>query len=481
MSIQKLDYLILGGGLSGLYCAKRLLKEKGIKNLMILEAKNKIGGRIQTYKGLLNNNYADLGAQWILPQHTRILDLSKSYKLKVFPTYSQGQSIYQFNGKNYKDQDEILDKSAQDLFDQTDEFVDKFLSLLNHQQFIDSPKMTLQDQIDDFMASHVTIQDKHIQNLFRLHLVSNLESVTAYPLSKISLKYASFMEKQGKDFTSLQGEFDQLRMEGGVENLIEKLAQDFEAPKYVQLNQKAVQIIQHSNDLVEVQVLESTEKDSKYSKNEILIQKSYFAKKLIISVPPFIFKQIGLQLLNSQNQRKIQNLVQSYDVGNVIKTFLLYDTPFWRNKNLSGNAFCYENPYVTDIYDMSCSHSQNGMLQVFSVGQKATEAQKLSKTEFRTKIIQSLVSIFGRESYNYFDYYTHSFIEDPFVLGGYSGLQIGKLDQLGESPVQELVDFNTQKNQNIFFVGTETSQSFNGYMEGALRSVDWYFENSFKN
>ncbi|KAL4432016.1 hypothetical protein ABPG74_017752 [Tetrahymena malaccensis] len=481
MSIQKLDYLILGGGLSGLYCAQRLIKEKGIKNLMILEAKNKIGGRIQTYKGLLNNNYADLGAQWILPQHTRILDLAKNYKLKVFPTFSQGQSIYQFNGKNYNDQDEILEKSTQELFNRTDEFVDKFLSYLNQKQFADSSEMTIQDYIDDFIASIVNIQDKHILNLFKQHLVSNLESVTAYPLSKISLKYAAFMERQGKDFTSLQGEFDQLRMEGGVENLVEKLAQDFEAPKYVQLNQKVVNIIQHSNDVVEVNVLESTEKDSKYSQNEILIQKQYFAKNLIISVPPFIFKQIGLKLVDSQSQKKILNLVQNYDVGNVIKTFLLYDTPFWRNKNLNGNAFCYENPYITDIYDMSSSNSQNGMLQVFSVGQKATEAQKLSKSEFRTKVIQSLVSIFGRESYNYFDYYSHSFIEDPFVYGGYSGLQIGKLEQSGESPIQEFVDFNAKKNQNIFFIGTETSQSFNGYMEGALRSVDYLFQNTFKN
>ncbi|EAS05048.1 flavin containing amine oxidase (macronuclear) [Tetrahymena thermophila SB210] len=479
MSFQKLDYLILGGGLSGLYCAKRLLKERGIKNLMILEAKNKIGGRIQTYKGLLNNNYADLGAQWILPQHTRVQDLSKNYKLKLFPTYSQGQSIYQFNGKNLKD--EISDKSAQDLFDKTDEFVEQFLSFLNQKQITSIPNMTLQDYLDDFIVSNVNTQDKDILNLFKQHLASNLESVTAYPLSKISLKYAQFMEKQGKDFTSLQGEFDQLRMEGGVENLIEKLAQDFEANKYLQLNQKAVEIIQHSNDVVEVKVLESTEKDSKYSQNEILIQKSYFTKNLIISVPPFIFKHIDLQLLDSQHQQKIQNLTQSYDVGNVIKTFLLYDTPFWRNQNLNGNAFCYENPFITDIYDMSCSHSQNGILQVFSVGQKATEAQKLSKSEFRTKIIQALVSIFGRESYNYFDYFSHSFIEDPFVLGGYSGLQIGKLEQTGESPVQEFADFNTQKNQNIFFVGTETSQSFNGYMEGALRSVDWLLENSIKN
>lgn len=55
--------MIVGAGLSG-YAAAAKLMEKGFKDLTILEAENRIGGRINSI-AIDNNKFIDLGAQWV--------------------------------------------------------------------------------------------------------------------------------------------------------------------------------------------------------------------------------------------------------------------------------------------------------------------------------------------------------------------------------------------------------------------------------
>lgn len=43
------DVIIIGAGISGVAAATRLF-ERGISNILVLEAENRIGGRIHTYK-----------------------------------------------------------------------------------------------------------------------------------------------------------------------------------------------------------------------------------------------------------------------------------------------------------------------------------------------------------------------------------------------------------------------------------------------
>lgn len=46
------DIIIIGGGISGLYCAYRILKREPSKKVLVLEKTNRLGGRIETFKDL---------------------------------------------------------------------------------------------------------------------------------------------------------------------------------------------------------------------------------------------------------------------------------------------------------------------------------------------------------------------------------------------------------------------------------------------
>lgn len=90
--IIKEKVIIIGGGLSGLTLAY-LLQKKGI-NTTILEASQRLGGRIQTIKGPLGTPL-ELGATWFADKHLNFLSLINELGIQKFPQYSKGITIFQ--------------------------------------------------------------------------------------------------------------------------------------------------------------------------------------------------------------------------------------------------------------------------------------------------------------------------------------------------------------------------------------------------
>lgn len=59
--MQSARIIVVGSGISGISAASRLI-ENGFKNVVILEAGNRIGGRVWTIQ--FASNVVDMGAQW---------------------------------------------------------------------------------------------------------------------------------------------------------------------------------------------------------------------------------------------------------------------------------------------------------------------------------------------------------------------------------------------------------------------------------
>lgn len=84
--------LIIGGGLSGLLTGY-LLKKEGIP-FKILEARNRVGGRIHT---IYNENQAplEMGATWFNAQHKQLLSLLEALDIAYFKQYVDNTVFYQ--------------------------------------------------------------------------------------------------------------------------------------------------------------------------------------------------------------------------------------------------------------------------------------------------------------------------------------------------------------------------------------------------
>jgi len=87
---QSIDALVIGAGLAGLACAQRLMAAG--QRVMVLEARQRIGGRIWTEHR--QGCALDLGASWLHgttnnPIHRLV---SKDLRLQVIPTDEQSRT-----------------------------------------------------------------------------------------------------------------------------------------------------------------------------------------------------------------------------------------------------------------------------------------------------------------------------------------------------------------------------------------------------
>lgn len=99
--MQTAKVAIVGAGVSGLYAAYRL-KQAGINDFVMLEARHRIGGRILSVAALEadsddnNRNRFDLGPSWFWPQYQpQLADLIRSLGLETLMQFEQGDTLIQ--------------------------------------------------------------------------------------------------------------------------------------------------------------------------------------------------------------------------------------------------------------------------------------------------------------------------------------------------------------------------------------------------
>ena len=90
MNNQKV--IIIGAGLSGLMLAY-LLKQKGIQAL-VLEANDRIGGRINTIIGT-SGVTIEMGATWFSKQHPTLISLLENLEIPYFKQHTKGISLFE--------------------------------------------------------------------------------------------------------------------------------------------------------------------------------------------------------------------------------------------------------------------------------------------------------------------------------------------------------------------------------------------------
>ena len=84
---MKNDVIIIGAGLSGLTTAY-FLKQQG-KNVLVLEADARIGGRIMSIPSQNGKGSFELGATWFAEKHTHLNELLKMLDVERFEQYEE--------------------------------------------------------------------------------------------------------------------------------------------------------------------------------------------------------------------------------------------------------------------------------------------------------------------------------------------------------------------------------------------------------
>lgn len=93
---MKKKIIIIGAGISGIYLAYKLKKE-GF-SVLILEANNRIGGRIFTKK--IEETKVELGATWLWRYNEELLQVCRELKVSLFEQNMNGDALFEAASNN---------------------------------------------------------------------------------------------------------------------------------------------------------------------------------------------------------------------------------------------------------------------------------------------------------------------------------------------------------------------------------------------
>src|ERR1700730_9617033 len=92
-----LDVAVIGAGFSGLTAA-RTLCAAGLARIAVLEARDRVGGRV--FNGNVDKGFTvELGGTWVGPGQWAVIDLTQELGIALRPQYNKGDGYALVEGQ----------------------------------------------------------------------------------------------------------------------------------------------------------------------------------------------------------------------------------------------------------------------------------------------------------------------------------------------------------------------------------------------
>lgn len=450
------DVAIVGAGLAGLTAARRIAGAGATP--LVIEARERVGGRLLNHE-IGGGKVVEVGGQWIGPTQERIAALAAELGVGTFPTYDQGRHVIEMEGKRATFSGSFTDASlalVRDLskaisplaladFEQARVRLDRMARQVPLEAPWQAPKARRRDGQTFATWVRRNTRTAAARSLFELAT----EAVWAAEPADVSLLHILFYTHSGNGFNSLVGTgggAQQDRFEGGSQRLALLMADELGAER-VRLG-APVRRIEHGGDGVVVHAGDG-------SGGSVSVR----AKRAIVAVPPTLAGRIAydppLPALRDQ-------LTQRMPQGSVIKTMAIYEEPFWREEELSGQGTSDVGP-ARVTFDNSPADGTPGVLLGFLEGRFARQWAQRPAAERRETILAGHARLFGERAARPVEFVERVWAEEEWTRGCYGCLMTtGGWTEYGRA-LREPVG-------RLHWAGAETATVWNGYMDGAASS-----------
>ncbi|WCC80192.1 NAD(P)/FAD-dependent oxidoreductase [Cutibacterium equinum] len=435
------DSIIIGAGLAGLTAAEELASAG--HSVAVLEARSRVGGRLENAE-LSNGQVIDLGGQWVGEGHEELRSLIASQGLELVDS-TEGDVVVKARGRvSHVTNSSEPAAHALSPFELSDlgQGLLRFRRLAdrvaNNKGWTTANSTWLNQSLSQWVVSNVRTDAgrDYIIALFRRAFGVSPDDTTLFDgLTKANA---------GVDLESLvavNGGLKQQRVKGGIaqvaRNLARRLGDD------VKLS-SPVRRVHTDGQTVTVTTTDGTE---------------YQGRSVIVTVPPRLLKDIEFDPALPAERLEMAEKVPA---GNVIKAYLVYDSPWWRTSGASGQMGADEGA-VRVIFDTSDDETGKGVLMGFFEGTEASGYGKLS-VSLRQRAFEEVVeSAFGEAPSSPIEYLDRDWLSEAYT-GGCHGAHFAPSLWTTTGPIL------AQPLGRVLFAGAEYASSFNGYMEGALRA-----------
>ncbi|KAH8665410.1 hypothetical protein BGZ61DRAFT_401516 [Ilyonectria robusta] len=191
------------------------------------------------------------------------------------------------------------------------------------------------------------------------------------------------------------------------------------------------------------------------------------ARKVIVSIPGPEYKNVTF---NPPLPRQRDMYTKAVRYGCYIKFICLFKTPFWRRQGSCGLAQSFRGP-INHCRDTSVDDQGNYALACFLTAGPGRKWAGLDDDHRREAILKQLGSLFGvgyeAVKSEFLDSITSEWMQDRWAGWGCPLATTPPSTVIGEGADGEMIG---EKFGGVYFVGTELTNEWRGYMEGALRS-----------
>jgi monoamine oxidase len=434
---QQADVAVVGAGFAGMIAARNLVRSG--KRVVILEARDRVGGRVKG--GRIAGRPVDVGAMWVGPSQTRVLALIKEYGLHTTVQFETGKDIAELNGKRT-----IGDRETPGLDAETQADYERVVAELNHlteQVPLDAPWTMPQAEMYDSITADEWFNSKTsnlaLRSLFRL--TSRTDFTTDQ--SQISFLYFLTYLRSGDNFDVLNG------FENGAQAFVVRET----------FNHLAQLVAEELGDAIIKDAPVNTISQDATGATVISEKGSWQVDYVVVAIPLPLSVRIQYQPPLSP-QRDL--LTQHMPMGSVIKYWVAYEKPFWREKGLNGLAWSDQPP--SDAFcDETPLEGNPGLLVGFIDSRNALKWTGRPIEERKKAVIEQLVSFLGPEAAHPIDYEDQDWPAELWSRGCFSvSMPPGVMTTLGR--------VIREPHGRIHWAGTETSTRWMGYVDGAIRS-----------
>lgn len=430
------DVVVVGAGLSGLYAAL-LLKEFGL-SVVVVEARNRVGGLTFSPNSSAYGGRVDLGGQWVSPKQKRINMLIERYSVPLVKQFVTGQRVC-LHGK------------------------DTFLGAMGT-----VPGLTEQEQAAYKSAYGLLYEamDRIAPNPWESAGAAELDSMTyatwVNTICEPGRVHGAMTRIPGAYYGALAEEISALELLQKLKSCGGPIFMSDTDTGGQSAHMMGSQITSEgmARDLGEDVVLSSPVRSVNWSDDAATVYTDtgeWRARHVVFATSPTMINQIGF---TPQLPSRRRMLHQRFPNGRNSKAVIVYDTPFWRDRNLNGNVISTDGS-LTAAYDLGDENSRKGILITLFTGLPAYRLDSLTPSARKARIIELLTQALGPEARNPIEYMDQVWADETWSGGASSPFLVpGALTTIG-GELREPVG-------PLHWAGTHMSAEYRGYMEGAL-------------
>ncbi len=436
--MTRADIAVVGAGLAGLTAA-RTIADAG-RSVVVLEARDRVGGRTLV-EPIDDGQVVDVGGQWIGPTQDRMYRLAEEAGVETFPTNTDGSNLLELNGRLRRYSGTIPRLGPLVLLDiaRAQRKLNRMAGEVSAAAPWESPHASDWDGQTMRTWMKRNVRTSAARELFEVAC----SIAWGAPPEQLSLLHVLFYVSSAGSFERIldtEGGAQQDRFVGGSQQLSVWLAGRLgdrvllSSPvRRIEQTAGSVRVVADGADVV--------------------------AQHAIIAVPPNLAGRIEYEPLLLPNR---DLLTQQMPQGMTTKCQAVYETPFWREEGLSGEAVSATGP-VGVVFDNSPRDGRPGVLVAFVTGEPGRQLAGMTAESRRDAVISCLVRLFGEKASAPTRYVERSWEQEEWTRGCPTcRFPPGGWTAWGpwlRAPVGR-----------IHWAGTETATEWSGYMEGALQS-----------